>query len=36
LFKKGELDGLFEQVENVVVESSGYDRDNHYVIGIKQ
>ncbi|GAA5795878.1 S-adenosyl-L-methionine-dependent methyltransferase [Helicostylum pulchrum] len=36
LFKKGELDDLFEQVEGVVIETSGYDRDNHYVIAQKK
>ncbi|KAI8990026.1 S-adenosyl-L-methionine-dependent methyltransferase [Pilobolus umbonatus] len=35
LFKKGELDDLFNKVEGVAIESSGYDRDNHYVIGYK-
>ncbi|CAO3662556.1 unnamed protein product [Rhizopus stolonifer] len=35
LFKKGELDALFEQVEGLAIESSGYDRDNHYVIARK-
>ncbi|KAI8380017.1 S-adenosyl-L-methionine-dependent methyltransferase [Choanephora cucurbitarum] len=36
LFKQGELDDLFKQVEGVTIETSGYDRDNHFVIGIKQ
>lgn len=36
LFKKGELDDLFEQIEGVVIEKSGYDRDNHYVIAQKK
>ncbi|GAA5813296.1 hypothetical protein MFLAVUS_006771 [Mucor flavus] len=36
LFKKGELDDLFEQIEGVVIETSGYDRDNHYVIAQKK
>ncbi|KAI9351870.1 S-adenosyl-L-methionine-dependent methyltransferase [Pilaira anomala] len=36
LFKKGELDDLFEQIEGVVIERSGYDRDNHYVIAQKK
>ena len=35
LFKKGELDELFDQ-QKVVIESSGYDRDNHYVIAMKK
>lgn len=36
LFKKGELDALFEQIEGVVIEKAGYDRDNHYVIAEKK
>jgi tRNA (uracil-5-)-methyltransferase TRM9 len=36
LFKKGELDALFEQIEGVEVDTSGYDRDNHYVIAHKK
>ncbi|KAG2201821.1 hypothetical protein INT47_004378 [Mucor saturninus] len=36
LFKKGELDDLFQQIEGVVIETSGYDRDNHYVIAHKK
>ncbi|OBZ82907.1 tRNA (carboxymethyluridine(34)-5-O)-methyltransferase [Choanephora cucurbitarum] len=36
LFKQGELDDLFKQVEGVTIETSGYDRDNHFVIGTKQ
>lgn len=36
LFKKGEIDDLFEQIEGVVIETSGYDRDNHYVIAQKK
>ncbi|KAI8391170.1 S-adenosyl-L-methionine-dependent methyltransferase [Radiomyces spectabilis] len=32
LFRKGELDILFEQIPGITIESSGYDRDNHYVI----
>lgn len=35
LFKQGELDALFEQIEGVEIETSGYDRDNHYVIARK-
>ncbi|KAI9309140.1 S-adenosyl-L-methionine-dependent methyltransferase [Cunninghamella echinulata] len=35
LFKKGELDGLFEKIDNVSVDIAGYDRDNHYVIATK-
>ncbi|KAI9248636.1 S-adenosyl-L-methionine-dependent methyltransferase [Sporodiniella umbellata] len=35
LFKKGELDALFEEVSELSIESSGYDRDNHYVIAHK-
>ncbi|KAI8086020.1 S-adenosyl-L-methionine-dependent methyltransferase [Halteromyces radiatus] len=35
LFKKGELDNLFEQISNVSIDISGYDRDNHYVIATK-
>jgi tRNA (uracil-5-)-methyltransferase TRM9 len=30
------LDALFEQIEGVVIETSGYDRDNHYVIASKE
>ncbi|KAI9480443.1 MAG: S-adenosyl-L-methionine-dependent methyltransferase [Benjaminiella poitrasii] len=36
LFKKGELDALFEQIDESVIETSGYDRDNHYVIAHKK
>ncbi|KAG1057019.1 hypothetical protein G6F43_001120 [Rhizopus delemar] len=36
LFKKGELDALFEQIEDLIIENSGYDRDNHYVIACKK
>ncbi|CAO3641606.1 unnamed protein product [Mucor hiemalis] len=36
LFKKGELDALFEQIDGVVIETAGYDRDNHYVIAEKK
>ncbi|KAI8975028.1 S-adenosyl-L-methionine-dependent methyltransferase [Mycotypha africana] len=36
LFKKGELDDLFKQVDGVEIETTGYDRDNHYVIGYKR
>lgn len=35
LFKKGELDGLFENIDGVTVDVAGYDRDNHYVIVTK-
>ncbi|KAI9033624.1 S-adenosyl-L-methionine-dependent methyltransferase [Phycomyces nitens] len=35
LFKQGELDSLFQQIDGVVIETSGYDRDNHYVIARK-
>ncbi|KAI7852948.1 S-adenosyl-L-methionine-dependent methyltransferase [Circinella umbellata] len=35
LFKKGELDELFDQ-QKVVIETTGYDRDNHYVIATKK
>lgn len=36
LFKQGELDDLFRQVEGVEIETTGYDRDNHYVIACKK
>lgn len=36
LFKEGELNELFGQVEDVVIEETGYDRDNHYVIACKK
>ncbi|KAL0092663.1 S-adenosyl-L-methionine-dependent methyltransferase [Phycomyces blakesleeanus] len=35
LFKQGELDDLFRQIDGVVIETTGYDRDNHYVIAQK-
>ncbi|ORZ23325.1 S-adenosyl-L-methionine-dependent methyltransferase [Absidia repens] len=35
LFKKGELDDLFGQINDVTIDVSGYDRDNHYVIATK-
>jgi tRNA (uracil-5-)-methyltransferase TRM9 len=35
LFKKGELDDLFAQINGVEIDVSGYDRDNHYVIATK-
>ncbi|CAO3645626.1 unnamed protein product [Cunninghamella echinulata] len=35
LFRKGELDGLFEKIDGVSVDTAGYDRDNHYVIVTK-
>lgn len=36
LFKQGELDDLFRQIEGVEIETTGYDRDNHYVIACKK
>ena len=36
LFQQGELDQLFKSISNVTIETSGYDRDNHYVIAIKE
>ncbi|KAI9258049.1 S-adenosyl-L-methionine-dependent methyltransferase [Phascolomyces articulosus] len=36
LFQKGELDGLFDSLSSVTIETSGYDRDNHYIIATKQ
>ncbi|KAI8136768.1 S-adenosyl-L-methionine-dependent methyltransferase [Fennellomyces sp. T-0311] len=33
LFRKGELDALFDAA---AIEASGYDRDNHYVVAVKQ
>ncbi|ORY94125.1 S-adenosyl-L-methionine-dependent methyltransferase [Syncephalastrum racemosum] len=35
LFRKGELDELFQQLDCEINES-GYDRDNHYVIATKK
>ncbi|CAO3591045.1 unnamed protein product [Absidia cylindrospora] len=35
LFRKGELDDLFGQIDDVAIDVSGYDRDNHYVIATK-
>ncbi|KAI7882513.1 S-adenosyl-L-methionine-dependent methyltransferase [Lichtheimia hyalospora FSU 10163] len=36
LFQQGELDQLFKSISDVTIETSGYDRDNHYVIAIKE
>lgn len=37
LFKKGELDDLFLQLDDQVsIDVSGYDRDNHYIIATKK
>ncbi|KAI7863935.1 S-adenosyl-L-methionine-dependent methyltransferase [Spinellus fusiger] len=36
LFKQGELDELVQRVPGVDIEATGYDRDNHYVIAVKQ
>jgi tRNA (uracil-5-)-methyltransferase TRM9 len=36
LFAKGELDELIVNTGLADISSSGYDRDNHYVIAIKK
>lgn len=36
LFAKGELDDLIVESGLADIKSSGYDRDNHYVIAIKK
>ncbi|ORX53044.1 S-adenosyl-L-methionine-dependent methyltransferase [Hesseltinella vesiculosa] len=35
LFRQGELDTLFTETSGVTIQTSGYDRDNHYVIATK-
>ncbi|KAI8069141.1 S-adenosyl-L-methionine-dependent methyltransferase [Gongronella butleri] len=35
LFRKGELDAIFNEIRDVTVDEAGYDRDNHYVIATK-
>jgi tRNA (uracil-5-)-methyltransferase TRM9 len=33
LFREGELEGLVASVDGLIVDASGYDRDNWYVVG---
>lgn len=35
LFQKGELDALVNQIDGFIIDESGYDRDNWYIIGHK-
>lgn len=35
LFKDGELNGLFEQIDYLKIEKYAWDRDNWYVTAIK-